>query len=195
MGRDSENDMGVVAPKSGRVKMVSELIDGAVMPGTQGGPLMHIVAAKAVAFREALEPEFKKYAKQVIKNAKTLANKLIELGYEIVSGGTDNHVMLVDLTKTGITGKDAENALHKAAITVNKNMVPFDERSPFVTSGIRLGTPALTTRGFKEEEMNKVASLIDRVLKNLDNENIYEQVKREIGEMCAAFPLYDFGTN
>lgn len=195
MGKDSENDMGNVAPKSGRVRMVSELIDGAVMPGTQGGPLMHIIAAKAVAFKEALEPGFKKYAEQIIKNAKTLANKLIELGYEIVSGGTDNHLMLVDLTKTGITGKDAENALHKAAITVNKNMVPFDERSPFVTSGIRLGTPALTTRGFKEEEMNKVASLIDRVLKNLDNENIYEQVKREVGEMCAAFPLYDFGAN
>lgn len=195
MGKDSENDMGNVAPKSGRVRMVSELIDGAVMPGTQGGPLMHIIAAKAVAFKEALQPGFKEYAEQIIKNAKILANKLIELGYEIVSGGTDNHVMLVDLTKTGITGKDAENALHKAAITVNKNMVPFDERSPFVTSGIRLGTPALTTRGFKEEEMNKVASLIDRVLKNLDNENIYEQVKREIGEMCAAFPLYDFGTN
>ena len=193
MGKDYENDMGLVAPKSGRVKMVSELIDSAVMPGTQGGPLMHIIAAKAVAFKEALQPEYKEYTQQIVKNARTLATKLTELGYEIVSGGTDNHVMLVDLTKTGITGKDAENGLHAAGITVNKNMVPFDERSPFVTSGIRLGTPALTTRGFKEEEMNHVAVLIDRVLKNLDNENIYEQVHAEVEEMCAAFPLYDFG--
>jgi glycine hydroxymethyltransferase len=193
MGNDFENDMGVVAPKSGRVKMVSELIDSAVMPGTQGGPLMHIIAAKAVAFKEALQPEFKKYAQQIVDNAKKLSNKLIELGYDIVSGGTDNHVMLVDLTRTGITGKDAENALHAAGITVNKNMVPFDERSPFVTSGIRLGTPALTTRGFKDEEMNLIAILIDRVLKNLDNENIYEQVHGEVEEMCAAFSLYDFG--
>jgi len=193
MGKDYENDMGIVAPKSGRVKMVSELIDSAVMPGMQGGPLMHIIAAKAVAFNEALRPDFKKYAQQIINNANTLATKLIELGYEIVSGGTDNHVMLVDLTKIGITGKDAENALHEAGITVNKNMVPFDERSPFITSGIRLGTPALTTRGFKEEEMNRVALLIDRVLKNLDNENIYEQVRGEVEEMCEAFPLYDFG--
>lgn len=193
MGKDFENDMGVVAPKSGRIKMVSELIDSAVMPGTQGGPLMHIIAAKAVAFKEALQPEFKEYAQQIVENAKTLSNKLIELGYDIVSGGTDNHVMLVDLTRTGITGKDAENALHAAGITVNKNMVPFDERSPFVTSGIRLGTPALTTRGFKEEEMNHVAILIDRVLKNLDNENIYEQVHGEVEEICKAFPLYDFG--
>jgi glycine hydroxymethyltransferase len=193
MGKDYENDMGIIAPKSGRVKMVSELIDSAVMPGTQGGPLMHIIAAKAVAFKEALQAEYKEYTLQIVKNAKTLATELIELGYEIVSGGTDNHVMLVDLTKTGITGKDAENGLHAAGITVNKNMVPFDERSPFVTSGIRLGTPALTTRGFKEGEMNHVALLIDRVLKNLDNENIYEQVHAEVEEVCAAFPLYDFG--
>lgn len=193
MGKDYENEMGIVAPKSGRVKMVSELIDSSVMPGMQGGPLMHIIAAKAVAFNEALQPEFKKYAQQIINNANSLATKLIELGYDIVSGGTDNHVMLVDLTKIGITGKDAENALHEAGITVNKNMVPFDERSPFVTSGIRLGTPALTTRGFKEDELNRVALLIDRVLKNLDNENIYEQVRGEVEEMCEAFPLYDFG--
>ncbi|NIT54830.1 MAG: serine hydroxymethyltransferase, partial [Aliifodinibius sp.] len=149
MGKDYENDMGVVAPKSGRVRMVSELIDSAVMPGMQGGPLMHIIAAKAVAFKEALQPKFKEYTQQIVNNANTLATKLIELGYDIVSGGTDNHVMLMDLTKIGITGKDAENALQQAGITVNKNMVPFDERSPFVTSGIRLGTPALTTRGFK----------------------------------------------
>jgi glycine hydroxymethyltransferase len=152
IGKDKENDMGIVAPKSGRVKNLSEIMDSNVMPGIQGGPLMHIIAAKAVAFKEALEPSFKDYTAQIIKNAKSLANELVELGYDIVSGGTDNHVMLVDLTKTGITGKDAENALHEAGVTVNKNMVPFDERSPFITSGIRLGTPALTTRGFMEKE-------------------------------------------
>jgi len=194
IGKDKENDMGIVAPKSGRVKNISEIIDSNVMPGIQGGPLMHIIAAKAVAFKEALEPSFKQYSEQIIKNAKCLANHLIELGYDIVSNGTDNHVMLVDLTKTSITGKDAENSLHAAGITVNKNMVPFDERSPFVTSGIRLGTPALTTRGFKENEMKRVAVLIDRVLKNLDNDHIYHQVKKEVKEMCQTFPLYNFGT-
>lgn len=194
IGKDKENDMGIVAPKSGRVKNISEIIDSNVMPGIQGGPLMHVIAAKAVAFKEALEPSFKKYSEQIIKNAQCLANHLIELGYDVVSNGTDNHVMLVDLTKTDITGKDAENALHAAGITVNKNMVPFDERSPFVTSGIRLGTPALTTRGFKEKEMKRVAELIDRVLKNLDNNHIYHQVEEEVKEMCQTFPLYDFGT-
>ncbi len=192
VGKDIENDMGIVAPKSGRVKMISEVIDSNVMPGIQGGPLMHIIAAKAVAFKEALQPEFKNYAAQIIKNAKALANELIELGYDIVSGGTDNHVMLVDLTKTGITGREAENALHEAGITVNKNMIPFDERSPFITSGIRLGTPALTTRGFKEDEMKRTARLIDRVLKNMGNENVYKSVRGEVKEMCDAFPLYDF---
>ncbi len=193
MGKDRENDMGIVAPKSGRVKMISEVLDSTVMPGVQGGPLMHIIAAKAVAFKEALKPEFKDYAGQIVKNAKTLAEELMRLGYDIVSGGTDNHLMLVDLTRTGITGRDAENALHAAGITVNKNMVPFDERSPFVTSGIRLGTAALTTRGFKEEEMVRVARLIDRVLKNIDNQTLYQQVRGEVQEMCQAFPLYDFG--
>ncbi len=192
MGKDKENDMGVVAPKSGRVKMLSELLDSTVMPGVQGGPLMHIIAAKAVAFKEALQPSFKEYAAQIIQNAQTLANGLIELGYDIVSGGTDNHLMLVDLTRTGITGRDAENALHHAGITVNKNMVPFDERSPFVTSGIRLGTAALTTRGFAEDEMKRVARLIDQVLKNLDDEATHSRVRAEVAEMCNAFPLYDF---
>jgi glycine hydroxymethyltransferase len=192
IGKDKENDMGIVAPKSGRIKNISEIIDSNVMPGIQGGPLMHVIAAKAVAFKEALQPSFKQYAKQIVKNAQALANQLVECGYHIVSGGTENHVMLLDLTKTGITGKDAENALHEAGITVNKNMVPFDERSPFVTSGIRLGTPALTTRGFTENEMKKVALLIDRVLKNMDNEKIYQHVKQEVKEVCGAFPLYDF---
>ena len=193
IGKDKENDMGIVAPKSGRTKMISEIIDSNVMPGIQGGPLMHVIAAKAVAFKEALQPSFKVYTEQIVKNAQTLANQLIEYGYNVVSGGTDNHVMLVDLTKTGITGKDAENALHAAGITVNKNMVPFDERSPFVTSGIRLGTPALTTRGFKENEMKQVAQLIDRVLKNIENQDIYQHVKQEVKKLCEASPLYDFG--
>jgi len=193
IGKDKENNMGLVAPKSGRTKMISELIDSNVMPGIQGGPLMHVIAAKAVAFKEALQPEFKTYTQQIVKNAQTLADQLIQFGYQVVSGGTENHVMLVDLTKTGITGKDAENALHEAGITVNKNMVPFDERSPFVTSGIRLGTPALTTRGFKENEMIKVAQLIDRVLKNLENAEVYQYVKQGVKELCQAFPLYDFG--
>ncbi|RMH95916.1 MAG: serine hydroxymethyltransferase [Calditrichaeota bacterium] len=192
MGKDAENDMGIVAPKSGRVKMLSEVLDSTVMPGVQGGPLMHIIAAKAVAFKEALQPEFKEYAARVIENAKTLAGELISLGYHIVSGGTDNHLMLVDLTETDITGKAAENALHAAGITVNKNMVPFDQRSPFVTSGIRLGTAALTTRGFDTEAMKRIARLIDRVLKNLDNQVVYEQVRGEVREMCQQFPLYDF---
>jgi glycine hydroxymethyltransferase len=193
MGKDKENDMGIVAPKSGRVKMLSEVLDSTVMPGVQGGPLMHVIASKAVAFKEALQPEFKGYANQVVRNAKTMAGELVELGYHIVSKGTDNHVMLVDLTNKDITGKDAENALHAAGITVNKNMVPFDERSPFVTSGIRLGTPALTTRGFKENEMKRTARLIDRVLKDRKNEQLQAQVRNEIREMCEAFPLYDFG--
>jgi glycine hydroxymethyltransferase len=193
IGKDKENDMGIVAPKSGRLKNISEIMDSNVMPGIQGGPLMHIIAAKAVAFKEALQPSFKSYAGQIIKNAQALANQLVELGYQVVSGGTDNHVMLVDLSKTGITGKDAENALHASGITVNKNMVPFDERSPFITSGIRLGTPAITTRGFKEREMKKVAQLIDRVLKNMDNDKIYQHVKQQVKEMCQSLPLYDFG--
>jgi len=193
IGKDKENDMGLVAPKSGRLKNISEIMDSNVMPGIQGGPLMHIIAAKAVAFKEALQPSFKSYAGQIIKNAQALANQLIELGYQVASGGTDNHVMLVDLSKTGITGKDAENALHASGITVNKNMVPFDERSPFITSGIRLGTPALTTRGFKEREMKKVAQLIDWVLKNMDNDKIYQHVKQQVKEICQSLPLYDFG--
>jgi glycine hydroxymethyltransferase len=193
IGKDKENDMGIVAPKSGRTKMISEIIDSNVMPGIQGGPLMHVIAAKAVAFKEALQPSFKVYTEQIVKNAQTLANQLIEYGYNVVSGGTENHVMLLDLTQTGITGKDAENALHAAGITVNKNMVPFDERSPFVTSGIRLGTPALTTRGFQENEMKQVAQLIDRVLKNIDNEDIYQHVRKEVKRLCESFPLYDFG--
>jgi glycine hydroxymethyltransferase len=192
MGKDTENIMGIVAPKSGRVKMMSEIVDGTVMPGIQGGPLMHVIAAKAVAFGEALKPEFKVYAQQIINNAKTLANALVEKGYAIVSGGTDNHVFLVDLSSKDITGKAAENALHAAGITVNKNMVPFDTKSPFVTSGIRLGTAALSTRSMKENEMKIIADMIDRVLKDVENSEMAIKVLGEIKELCSCFPLYEF---
>jgi glycine hydroxymethyltransferase len=192
MGKDKENDMGIVAPKSGRVKNLSEVLDSTVMPGIQGGPLMHIIAAKAVAFGEALKPEFKTYAKQIVNNARALAEALLSKGYDIVSGGTDNHVMLVDLTAKEITGKAAENALHAAGITTNKNMVPFDTKSPFVTSGIRLGTPAMTTKGFKEDEMRLVAGMIDKVLSNLEDEKVIAKVRKEVEELSGRFPLYDF---
>jgi len=190
MGKDSENKMGVVAPKSGRIKNMSELLDSQVMPGIQGGPLMHIIAAKAVAFGEALKPEFKIYAQQIIDNAKTLSNTLKEKGYKIVSGGTDNHVFLVDLTNKEITGKAAENALHSAGITVNKNMVPFDERSPFVTSGIRLGTAALTTKGMKENEMKTIASFMDSVLSDPDSEQSHQDILSKVTELNKDFQIY-----
>jgi glycine hydroxymethyltransferase len=190
VGKDTENKMGIVAPKSGRVKMMSELIDSTVMPGIQGGPLMHIIAAKAIAFGEALKPEFKEYAKQIIRNAKTLSTSLIEKGYSVVSGGTDNHVFLLDLTAKNITGKAAENALHAAGITVNKNMIPFDTRSPFITSGIRLGTAALTTKGMKEDEMKQIAGFIDHVLKNLENETEMENIKQQVKSLNSNFQLY-----
>ncbi|HQU74871.1 MAG TPA: serine hydroxymethyltransferase, partial [Calditrichia bacterium] len=180
MGKDRENTMGIVAPKSGRVKMDSELMDSAVMPGIQGGPLMHVIAAKAVAFREALQPEFRTYAAQIVKNAVALANALVGKGYHIVSGGTENHVMLVDLSNKDISGKDAENALHAAGITVNKNMVPFDQRSPFVTSGIRLGTAALTTRGFDEAAFGEVADLIDQPLRAPQDETVRKEVRSRV---------------
>ncbi|KAA3609822.1 MAG: serine hydroxymethyltransferase [Calditrichaeota bacterium] len=190
MGRDYENKMGKVAPKSGRVKMMSELIDSQVMPGIQGGPLMHVIAAKAVAFGEALKPDFKNYAQQVINNAKALSQGLVEKDYKIVSGGTDNHVFLVDLTDKNITGKAAENALHASGITVNKNMVPFDARSPFVTSGIRLGTAAMTTKGMKESEMQIIAGLIDKVLSNIESEEIQKEISLSVRELNKDFQLY-----
>ncbi len=190
MGKDRENPFGVVAPKSGRVKMMSELIDSAVMPGAQGGPLMHIIAAKAVAFREALQPSFQAYAEQIIKNSRALAEALMKRDFNIVSGGTDNHLMLVDLRNKNITGKQAENALEKAGITLNKNMVPFDDKSPFVTSGIRIGTPAVTTRGMKEQDMEFIAHKIDEVLENLENDNRLEKIRAEVNDFCREFPLY-----
>ena len=191
MGKDKENPWGKVAPKSGRVKNISELIDSMVMPGIQGGPLMHIIAAKAVAFGEALKPEFKEYTKSVVKNAKTMAEEFMSLDYHLISGGTDTHVMLIDLTNKNITGKAAENALEKAGITVNKNMVPFDQRSPFITSGIRIGTPAITTRGMGIAEMRKIVKLIDCIINDHENEALIENVKNSVQELCSNFPLYD----
>ncbi len=190
IGKDRENPMGIKTPKGDRVKLMSEVFDSIVMPGIQGGPLMHIIMAKAVAFGEVLQDSFQTYAEQVVKNAKVLAGKLMELGYDIVSGGTDNHLMLVDLTNKNISGKKAEKALEKAGITVNKNMIPFDTKSPFVTSGIRIGTPAATTRGMKEEQMIQIAGLIDRAIKNFENEDELSNIKKEVKNLCAQFPLY-----
>ena len=191
VGKDFENTWGAVAPKSGRVKMVSELIDSAVMPGIQGGPLMHVIAGKAVAFGEALKTPYIQYCEQIVKNAQILAETLLNLGYDIVSGGTDTHLVLINLTKKGISGKKAEITLEEAGITTNKNMVPFDERSPMVTSGIRIGTPALTTRGFQKDEMVQVANLIDNVIQNIQNETIIENTRNSVSELCNQFPIYE----
>jgi len=190
MGKNSGNPWEIVAPKSGRLKNISELLDSAVMPGIQGGPLMHIIAAKAVAFGEALQPEFTVYTQQVIDNAKAMANEFLSRDYELVSGGTDTHIILIDLTKKAITGKAAENALEKAGITVNKNMVPFDERSPFITSGIRIGTPAVTTRGMTQDDMVKIVALIDTVIEKPNDEDNIVRVKAEVNDLCSSFPLY-----
>ena len=168
----------------------SKKLNSNIFPGIQGGPLMHVIAAKAVALKEALSPDFKLYAAQVVKNAKTLAGELVNKGYKLVSGGTDNHLMLLDFTGTDLTGKVAEETLEKAGITVNKNAVPFDTRSPFVTSGVRIGTPATTTRGLKEPEMVKVAGWIDRALQNIDNEAELAKIRAEVKELCKQFPLY-----
>ena len=190
VGKDYENPFGIVAPKSGRVKMMSEIIDSNVMPGIQGGPLMHIIAAKAVAFGEALKPSFRKYCQQIISNAQALAEELVKLGFDLVSGGTDNHLILIDLTEKGISGKMAEKSLEAAGITTNKNMVPFDTRSPLVTSGIRIGSAAMTTRGMKETEMRHIAGFIDRVISNVKDETVLESVRSEVIELCKQFPLY-----
>ncbi|MEX0647754.1 MAG: serine hydroxymethyltransferase [Balneolaceae bacterium] len=194
VGKDGENRLGVTARLSGRIKKWSEVLDSAVFPGTQGGPLMHVIAAKAVSLGEALTPEFNTYQKQVQANASAMAKEFINRGYNLVSNGTDNHLVLVDLRNKGLTGKIAEEALDKAGITVNKNMVPFDTESPFVTSGIRIGTPALTTRGFEEGEFKTVVELIDKVLQKPDDASNTEAVKNDVRAMCAKFPLYDFVT-
>lgn len=193
MGKDFENPWGLKTPK-GVVKMMSQLLNSAVFPGTQGGPLEHVIAAKAVAFGEALQPEFKEWARQVQKNAKVLADELIKRGFAIVSGGTDNHSMLVDLRPKypELTGKVAENALVAADITVNKNMVPFDTRSAFQTSGIRLGTAAITTRGAKEDLMVLIAELIERVLDNPENEDVIAEVRCKVNETMKNYPLFAY---
>ena len=190
IGKDKENAWGLTTPKGDRVKMMSELIDSMVMPGIQGGPLMHIIMAKAVAFGEALNDTFKDYVVQVRKNAKALSAKLTEYDFNIVSGGTDNHLMLIDLSNKNITGKQAEIALEHAGITVNKNMVPFDKRSPFVTSGIRVGTPALTTRGMKEKEMEVIASIINKAVSSFENEKTLNHLQDEVKKFTASFPLF-----
>ena len=191
MGKDFENPWGLTTPK-GDIRMMSHILDMSVFPGNQGGPLMHIIAAKAVAFGEALTDEFFRYALQMQKNAKAMAEAFNKRGYKLISGGTDNHMMLIDLRNKNISGKDAENALVKAEITVNKNMVPFDDKSPFVTSGIRVGTPAITTRGLVEEDMETVVALIDKVLMNYSNEAIIEEVAEEVNELMGERAMFVF---
>ena len=180
-------------PRSGFILCKEEhakALDKAVMPGMQGGPLMHVIAAKAVAFKEALTDEFKQYQKQIVANAKAMADEFTKLGIRLVSGGTDNHLMLLDLRSLGITGKEAEEALGKADITVNRNTIPFDPQKPFITSGIRIGTPAVTTRGMKEDEMREIARLIHRILTNINDESVINEAKKKVRELCEAFPLY-----
>ena len=191
MGKDFENPFGLLTPK-GELRMMSHILDMSVFPGNQGGPLMHIIAAKAVAFGECLSDEFFTYQLQVRKNAKVMAKAFMDRGYNIISGGTDNHCMLIDLRNKNISGKDAENALVKAEITVNKNMVPFDDKSPFVTSGIRIGTPAITTRGLLEDDMEAIVILIDKVLMNHTNEAVIEAVADEVNEMMGERALFVF---
>lgn len=191
MGKDFENPFGIKTPK-GETRMMSALLDSAVFPGNQGGPLMHIIAAKAVAFGEALQDEFMTYMLQVQKNAQAMAQAFVKRGYNIISGGTDNHMMLIDLHNKNISGKDAENALVKAEITVNKNMVPFDDKSPFVTSGIRVGTAAITTRGLVEADMETIVDMMDRVLMNHTNEELIEEVAAEVNDMMSERPIFVF---
>ena len=190
VGNDGDNPVGATF-KSGKPKSMGQVLDSAVFPGAIGGPLMHVIAAKAVAFGEALRPEFKTYGRQVIENAQAMAEAFLERGYDVVSGGTDNHLCLVDLRKKGLTGKEAEELLGQADITVNKNMVPYDPESPFVTSGIRVGTPAMTTRGFGPDEFRAVVEMIDRVLSRPRAAHVHEGVRRDVFALCHRFPLYD----
>jgi glycine hydroxymethyltransferase len=189
MGKDFENPWGLKTPK-GEIRMMSHVLDMSVFPGNQGGPLEHIIAAKAIAFGECLSDEFFTYAMQVQKNAKAMAAAFVKRGYNIISGGTDNHMMLIDLRNKGISGKDAENALGKAEITVNKNMVPFDDKSPFVTSGIRVGTPAITTRGMVESDMEIIVDLIDRVISNHSNDELLEGLADEVNDMMSERAIF-----
>ena len=191
MVKDFENKMGIVIKKTGRVKMMSEIIDGNIFPGIQGGPLMHVIAAKAVAFKEALEPSFIEYQKQILKNCKALENALKQKNFRLVSDGSDNHLLLVDLTNKNVTGKQAEIALDNAGITVNKNGIPFDKNPPTVTSGIRIGTPALTTRGMKEKEMEIIAGWIDDVINNINDDKKLLSISEKVKELCKDFPIYN----
>ncbi len=194
LGKDGKNTLGVEARKSGRTKNWSEVLDSSVFPGTQGGPLMHVIASKAVSFQEALQGDFKDYQKEVQLNAKSMGDAFLEKGYDLVSHGTDNHLILIDLRNKDLTGKVAEKALEKANITLNKNMVPFDTESPFVTSGIRIGSPAMTTRGLGTDEFEHIVTLIDQVLQDPENDSVISKVKDEVTELCDQFPLYDFVT-
>jgi len=189
MGKDFENPWGLKTPK-GEIRMMSSLLDMAVFPGTQGGPLEHIIAAKAIAFGEALSDDYMEYIVQVKKNAAAMADAFVKKGYQLISGGTDNHSMLIDLRNKGISGKAAEAALGEAGITTNKNMVPFDDKSPFVTSGVRMGTAAITTRGLKEAEMVQIVDLIDRVITASESEEVLDAVHEEVLQLMAKFPLY-----
>ncbi len=186
---DFENPFGIKDPK-GNTRLMSQLLDLAVFPGMQGGPLEHVIAAKAVAFGEILSEDFKAYGQQIIKNAQAMAKAFVDRGYQLISNGTDNHLMLIDLRNKNITGKKAQETLDKAHITLNKNAVPYDDKSPFVTSGIRVGVPAITTRGLKEAQMETVVELIDRVLTNTDDESVISSVKNEVGTLMSAYPLY-----
>lgn len=189
MREDFDNPFGITNPK-GELRKMTALLDGGVFPGTQGGPLEHIIAAKAIAFQEALSDEYMDYVVQVKKNASVMANAFVEKGYKIISGGTDNHLMLIDLGNKNITGKQAEETLGKVDITINKNMVPFDKRSPFVTSGMRVGTAAVTTRGLKEHDMLKIVDLIDQSLTHYENETTLAGIKKEVNDWMVQFPLY-----
>ena len=190
MGKDFPNPFGKVAAKSGRTLMMSELLDRMVIPGVQGGPLMHVIAAKAVGFGENLQPEFGDYAAQVIANARALAAAMMHRGFKVVSGGTDNHLMLIDLRNKGVTGKEAQLAIDEAGITLNKNSVPYDDKSPLITSGIRIGTPAITTRGMREPEMVRVADLIDRAVQARKDPAVLASIAGEVKEFCSGFPIW-----
>ena len=191
LGKDFENPFGLKTPK-GETRMMSSLLDGAVFPGTQGGPLEHVIAAKAVAYFEALSDDYLAYIKQVQQNAQAMAKAFLERGYDIISGGTDNHMMLIDLRSKGLTGKLAENTLVKADITINKNMVPFDDKSPFVTSGMRVGTAAVTTRGLKENDMVRIVELIDDVLTHHDNDSKISTARKDINSWMQEYPLFAY---
>ena len=189
MGEDFENPWGLKTPK-GKTKMMSAILNSGVFPGSQGGPLEHVIAGKAIAFGEALKPEFKEYCEQVIKNAKLMAQCFIDKGYKVISGGTENHCMLIDLRSKNVTGKDAENALVLADITANKNMVPFDTQSPFITSGIRLGTPAITTRGVKGDTIPYIVDLIDKVIMNYENKAVISEVRNSVNQLMSKYPIF-----